>query len=327
MSLPTPDQIAATEPVIRPYIRRTPTVEIDGAELGLDAARLTFKLELYQHAGAFKSRGAFANLLLRKVPPPGVVAASGGNHGAAVAYAAMTLGIPATIFVPSICSPAKIDRIRSFGATLMVGGERYGDALAESERFAERSGALRVHAFDQHETILGQGTLGLELDQQAPGLDTVLVPIGGGGLISGVASWFAGRARIVGVEPELSPTLTRALEAGRPVDAPTDGIAADSLAPSRVGELNFPIAKRWVDRVILVTDDDIRQAQSRLWQTLRVVVEPGGATATAALLARRYQPRPGERVGVLLSGGNTVAVDFARQMTPVAADVASMAAR
>jgi threonine dehydratase len=257
---------------------------------------------------------------MRDVPDPGVVAASGGNHGAAVAYAAMKLGLPATIFVPSICSPAKIDRIRGYGATLVVGGDRYSDALVESERFAERSGALRIHAFDQEETILGQGTLGLELEEQVPSLDTVLVPVGGGGLLSGIASWYGGRVRIVAVEPELAPTLTRALEAGKPVDAPAGSIAADSLAPARVGERVFPIARQLVDRVLLVTDDEIRQAQAMLWQTLRVVAEPGGAATTAALLAGKYRPDPHEHVALVLSGGNTVAVDFARQAAVAGAD-------
>jgi threonine dehydratase len=292
-------------------------VDVDGRDLGIQAGPITCKLEQHQYAGSFKTRGAFANLLLRDVPKAGVVAASGGNHGAAVAYAAMKLGLPATIFVPSITSPAKLDRIREYGATLIVEGDRYADALTESEHFVERSGALRIHAYDQEETILGQGTLGLELEEQAPALDTLLVAVGGGGLLSGIASWYRGRVRIVAVEPELAPTLTRALAAGRPVDAPAGGIAADSLAPARVGERVFPIARRWVDRVLLVTDDEIQQAQATLWQALRAVAEPGGAAATAALLSGKYRPEPDERVGVVLCGANTVAVDFARQAAAV----------
>jgi threonine dehydratase len=308
----TRERIEAAERLIRPHIRRTPVIEIEGAELGLGPVRIGLKLELLQRSGSFKARGAFANLLMRDVPQAGVVAASGGNHGAAVACAAMTLGIPAKVFVPSISSPAKIRRIRDYGADLVVGGERYADALAASEAWAAGSGALPVHAFDQAETLLGQGTIGLELEQQAPRLDTLLVAVGGGGLIGGIAAWYAGRVRVVGVEPEAAPTLTRALAAGRPVDAETGSIAADSLAPRRIGETVFPIARRHVDRVVLVTDAAIRTAQETLWTALRVVAEPGGAAAFAALLSGGYRPRPGERVGIIVSGGNTTAVDFSR---------------
>ncbi|MBV8650777.1 MAG: threonine/serine dehydratase [Alphaproteobacteria bacterium] len=308
------EAIAATERLIRPHIRRTPVIEIGGADLGLDASlRLSLKLELLQHAGSFKPRGAFTNLLSRAIPKAGVVAASGGNHGAAVAFAAMRLGIPAKIFVPSVASAAKIKQIRDYGADLVVGGERYADALAASERWIETSGALRVHAFDQTETLLGQGTVGLEFEAQAPDLDTLLVAVGGGGLIGGVAAWYAGRrTRIVGVEPEAAPTLAKALAAGEPVDAEAGGIAADSLAPRRVGALMFPIARRHVEQVVLVPDSAIREAQETLWRVLRIVAEPGGAAVLAALLSGVYRPRPGEHVGLLICGGNTVAVDFSR---------------
>lgn len=304
------EAIRATEAVIRPHVRVTPIVRLDRADFGLAAGPLVLKLEHLQHAGSFKTRGAFANLLLRKVPAAGVVAASGGNHGAAVAYAAHRLGVPARIFVPTISSPAKIARIRSYGAELEIVGERYADALAASEAWVQRSGALAVHAFDQMETLLGQGTIGLELDEQAPELDTLLVAVGGGGLIGGIAAWFAGRVRVVGVEPEAAPTLFDALKAGRPVDAPAGGVAADSLAPRRVGELVFPIARAHVDHVALVGDDDIRRAQQALWDVLRLVAEPGGSATLAALLSGRYAPAAGERVGVLVSGGNTTAVSF-----------------
>ncbi|MBM3601837.1 MAG: threonine/serine dehydratase [Alphaproteobacteria bacterium] len=306
------DRIAATERVIRPHIRRTPVIEADAADFGLPPAKLAFKLELMQHAGSFKTRGAFANLLTRRVPQSGVVAASGGNHGAAVAYAAMKLGVHAKIFVPSISSPAKVDRIRGYGADLVVGGARYAEALAASMEWAERTGALPVHAFDQAETLLGQGTLGLEIDEQGAHIDSLLVGVGGGGLIGGIAAWFAGRIKVVGVEPEAAPTLTRALEAGRPVDAPAGGIAADSLAPLQVGRLMFPIAQSHVRRVVLVADDAIRNAQQALWKTLRVAAEPGAVAALSALLSGRYKPEPGERVGILVSGGNTTAVNFDR---------------
>jgi threonine dehydratase len=302
--------IEKTERVIRPHVRFTPVLEVDGGDLGLAARSLTLKLELLQQSGSFKARGAFANLLLRTLPAAGVVAASGGNHGAAVAFAAKALGARARIYVPTVSSPAKIARIRSYGAHLVVVGDRYADALAASEEWGRESGALAVHAYDQIETLLGQGTLGLELERQAPGLDTVLVAVGGGGLIGGVAAWYASRVTVIGVEPETAPTLTEALKAGGPVDAPAGGIAADSLAPRRVGALMFPIARAHVARVVLVPDDAIAAAQRRLWDTTRIVAEPGGAAALAALLCGAYVPAPGERVGVVLSGGNTTAVDF-----------------
>jgi threonine dehydratase len=224
----------------------------------------------------------------------------------------MRLKVPAKIFIPTITSQAKIDRIRSYGADLVITGERYADALAASEQWAAQSGALVVHAFDQPETLLGQGTIGLELDRQDAAIDSLLVSVGGGGLIGGIAAWYEGRVRLIGVEPELAPTLTRAFEAGRPVDADAGGIAADSLAPKRVGEHGFPIARRHVEQVVLVTDEQIRAAQETLWRVLRVVAEPGGAAAFAALLSERYRRQAGERVGVLVCGGNTVAVDFSR---------------
>ena len=306
------DRIAETYRIIRPYIRETPVINVDGADFGLGPARVSFKLELFQHSGSFKARGAFTNLLSRSIPQSGVVAASGGNHGVAVAYAAMKLNTAARIFVPTISSAAKIERIRGYGAELMVVGDRYADALAASESWVARSGALPIHAFDQTETLLGQGTVGLEFTNQAPDLDTLLVAVGGGGLIAGIAAWYAGRIKIIGVEPEASPTLFKAFEAGRPVDAETGGIAADTLAPRRVGEMVFPIAKKYVSGVVLVTDDAIRSAQETLWKTLRIVAEPGGAAASAALFSGRYCPEPQERVGVLVCGGNTIAVDFNR---------------
>jgi threonine dehydratase len=303
--------IARTYPLIRPYIRRTPVVEVEGSDFGVDGVTLVLKLELLQHSGSFKARGAFTNLLLREVPPAGVAAASGGNHGAAVAFAAMRLGKPARIFVPTVASPAKLDRIRGYGADLVVTGDRYADALAASEEWAAQSGALPVHAYEQVETLLGQGTVGLEFEEQDPALDSVLVAVGGGGLIGGIAAWYGGRAKVVGVEPELAPTLERALAAGRPVDAPAGGIAADSLAPRRVGELMFPIAQAHVSGVVLVPDEAIANAQAALWKVLRVVAEPGGAAALAAVISGRYPASRGERVGVLVCGANTTAVSFA----------------
>jgi len=306
------DAIAATAALIAPYVRRTPTISVESADLGLDCGTLQLKLELLQHTGSFKPRGAFASLLLRRIPEAGVVAASGGNHGAAVAYAAMKRGVPAKIFVPRVAAPTKIERIRSYGADLVVGGERYADALADSEAWAAQSGALPIHAYDQVETLLGQGSVGMEIEAQAPEIDSLLVAVGGGGLIGGIAAWFGGKVRVVGVEPEAAPTLYRALEAGEPVDAEAGGIAADSLAPRRVGRLMFPIAQRHVDRVVLVTDEAIAQAQTVLWRVLRLAAEPGGAAALASLLSGRYRPAPGERVAVLVCGSNPANLDFAK---------------
>jgi threonine dehydratase len=303
-------QIAAVEKIIRPHVRRTPILEAAGADFRLDSISLIFKLEFLQYAGSFKARGAFANLLTREVPKAGVVAASGGNHGVAVAFAAGKLGVPARIFVPNVASPEKIECIRRCGADLVIVGERYADALAASEAWTAQSGAMPIHAYDQLETLLGQGSVGLEFEQQCPMLDTLLVSVGGGGLIGGLAAWYSGKIKLIGVEPEAAPTLANALHAGHPVDSPAGGIAADSLAPKRVGELMFPIAQKYVEKVILVRDDEIAESQEALWSVLRVVTEPGGAAAFAALLGRRYQPAPGERVGVLLCGGNTTAVNF-----------------
>ena len=308
------EHIAATEQLIRPHIRRTPVFEALGSDFGLGTAQLIFKLELLQHSGSFKARGAFANLTMRRAPAAGVVAASGGNHGAAVAFAAMKLGVPAKIFVPKVASAEKVERIRGYGAELVIAGERYADALAASEQWVAQSGAMAVHAYDQIETLLGQGSVGLELEQQAPQVETLLVAVGGGGLIGGVAAWYSNRIKIIGVEPEAAPTLTLALRAGAPVDSPAGGIAADSLAPSRVGKLMFPIAQNSIERVVLVPDEAIEQAQQILWKQLRIVAEPGGAAALAALLSRRYVPAPDERVGILLCGGNTTAVNFSRSL-------------
>ena len=306
------ERISATENLIRPHIRRTPVIHLAGTDLGVRAGRVSLKLELLQHSGSFKARGAFANLLLRPVSAGGVVAASGGNHGAAVAYAAQVLGHAATIFIPSIASPAKVERIRGYGATLMIGGKDYDDALRASEGWASGHDALRVHAFDQEETLCGQGTLALELEEQAPDLDSLLVPVGGGGLLGGTAAWYGRKLRLIGVEPERCPTLTRASAAGRPVDAEVGGVAADSLGPRRVGELNYSIIRDALEQTVLVTDAEIHAAQVALWNQLRIVAEPGVATAIAALLSEKYRPRVGERTGVVISGGNTVAVNFDR---------------
>jgi threonine dehydratase len=339
------ETIAATYELIRPHVRRTPVIEVDATDFALEGRPIVFKLELLQHTGSFKPRGALASLLSRPVPPAGVVAASGGNHGLAVAFAAHKLGVPARIFVPNVSAATKRARIRELGADLVIAGERYADALAASQEFAAASGAMEIHAFDQPETLLGQGTVGLEIERQCSGglaqpeltssrrdemvaqraepgaqraeaviqcegLDTLLVAVGGGGLIGGMAAWFAGRVRLVAVEPGTAPTLYRAREAGRPVDAEAGGIAAESLAPRQVGQLMFPLAQKYVERAVLVEDDAIREAQQTLWRVMRLASEPGGAAAFAALLSGAYRPDAGERVGVVLCGSNTDAVKF-----------------
>jgi threonine dehydratase len=304
--------ISSVGSLIRPYLRRTPVIRIDRADFGLPPGPLVLKLEHLQHGGSFKARGAFANLLLRDVPDAGVVAASGGNHGAAVAYAAHTLDVPARIYVPQVSSAAKIDRIRGYGAHLVVTGDTYADALAASQDWAAASGALAIHAFDQRETILGASTLGTELQQQAPDAVTVLASVGGGGLIAGIAAAYAGRARVVGAEPEGAPTLTAALKAGRPVDAAMGSVAVDSLAPQRIGELTFPVIVSHLCEAVLVSDDAILGTQEMLWDRLRLVAEPGGCAALASLVSGQYRPAPGETVAVVISGANTTAVSFGR---------------
>jgi threonine dehydratase len=307
----TAPAVAEVEQVIRGHIRLTPTVTVDRAEFGLAPGPLTLKLEFLQHSGSFKARGAFTNLLLRDVPAAGVAAASGGNHGAAVAYAASVLGIPAHIFVPEVSSPAKISRIRGYGADLVVKGETYSDAYAICQEWIAANGALPVHAYDQAETILGAGTTGLELARQVPEAATVLASVGGGGLLSGIATAVSDRMRVIGAEPEDAPTMTAALAAGRPVDAATGSVAVDSLAPRRVGELTFAVTSQRARAIVLVSDDAIRSAQRLLWERARIVAEPGACAALAGLLSGAYSPEPDEHVAVVLSGANTGAVDFA----------------
>jgi threonine dehydratase len=306
----SPAQISAAAARIAPYVRRTPVLWADGAEFALPGIRLAFKCEFMQHSGSFKARGAFCNMLTRQAPAAGVLAASGGNHGVAVAYAAMRLKIPATIFVPRVASPAKIEQIKAFGARLEIIGERYADALAASLEYAHNSGAMQIHAYDQIETLQGQATVGKEFEEDAPQLDALLVSVGGGGLIGGIAAWYRGKIDLIGVEPELAPTLSYALNAGRPVDAPAGGIAADSLAPRQVGGLMFPIAQSFVAKTVLVSDDSIRAAQRALWNVLRVAVEPGGAAAFAALQSKVWPAEAGQSIGILLCGANTTAVNF-----------------
>jgi threonine dehydratase len=289
---------------IEPYIRKTPIIHLNPGEWD-SPAQLILKLEQLQYTGSFKLRGATNRILSQAVPKSGVIAASGGNHGAAVAYAARRLGYPAEIYVPEISPRAKVERLRSYGAQVSIVGSSFAEAQQACELRAAETGALVVHAFDQSEVVAGQGTIARELEQQVEGLDTVLVAVGGGGLIAGIASWFQGRVRVIGVEPELAPTMAEALKAQAPVDVSTGGIAADSLGARRVGQIAFEAASRFVDRVVLVSDDAIRSAQQTLWEDLRLIAEPGGATAIAGLLSRAYRPESGERVAVIICGANT----------------------
>jgi threonine dehydratase len=303
--IPTQDTIRAAYARIKSHVRRTPVIGVQAQDFGVTlAAPLALKLEFLQHTGSFKPRGAFNNLLSRPVPAAGVAAASGGNHGAAVAYAAQQLGHKAAIFVPDVSSPVKIARIRSYGADAHVGGARYADALEQCETFVAQSGALSVHAYDASETVAGQGSVGLEWEEDVPDLDTVLVAVGGGGLVAGIGAWYGRRVKVVGVEPEGSRALHASLEAGRPVDVTVESVAADSLGARNTGQLVYDIARASVDHVALVPDDAIVAAQRLLWDRLRVAAEPGGAAALAALISGTYKPRADEKVGVLLCGAN-----------------------
>jgi threonine dehydratase len=294
------DDVRAAAERIAGRVRRTPVLELGE----MDGASVVAKLELLQHTGSFKPRGAFNKLLSSEVPPAGVIAASGGNFGLAVAYAARQTGVPAEIFVPSTSPEAKVAKVRAQGATVHVVEGYYAEAQAALGARHEETGALLMHPFDQPEVIAGQGTIGIELDEQIPDMDTVLVAVGGGGLIAGIAAWFQRRVRVVGVEPVRCATMIAALEAGEPVVGEVGGVAADSLGSARVGDHVFPIVRDQVDRVLLVEDDAIREAQRTLWEDVHVIAEPGGAAAFAALRSGAYQPENDERVCVLVSGGN-----------------------
>jgi threonine dehydratase len=301
--------IESSASLIAPHVRVTPVMPLEGHAFG-SAAQLTLKLELLQHTGSFKARGAFTRMLSAPVPDAGVIAASGGNHGAAVAYAARQLGHVAEIFVPEPTPDVKVDRLRRYGARVTLIGADYAAAYAASRERAAHTGALEVHAYDQAAVIAGQGTLGRELQSQAD-LDTVLVAVGGGGLIGGIAAWFGGRVKVVAVEPERCPTLFSAVQAGQPVDIEVGGLAADALGARRIGRLAFDIAQQHVDSVVLVSDEEIRSSQRALWDSVRLLAEPGGATALAGLRSGKYQPAAGERVGVIVCGGNTDPAKFA----------------
>jgi threonine dehydratase len=285
------------------YVRKTPVMSLERHAWCIDA-QVILKLEQFQHAGSFKPRGAFNRILAHDIPDAGVIAASGGNHGVAVAYAAQQLGYHAEIFVPELCPPIKVERLRHYGAQVQLVGANYAEALAASEAQAAQTGALVVHAYDQPEVVAGQGTLGREMAEQIPDLDTILVAVGGGGLIGGIAAWFGHNARVLGVEPERAPTLHTALNAGMPVDVEVGGVAADSLGARRTGSVAFKVATQFVEEVLLVTDEAILDAQRHLWEDLRMVVEPGGATALAAVLSGSYRPLRGERIAIVLCGAN-----------------------
>jgi threonine dehydratase len=291
------------------HVRRTPVMALEEKAFGIDA-RIFFKLECLQHTGSFKPRGAFNCILSSKIGKPGVIAASGGNHGAAVAYAAHNLGHHAEIFVPVITPKNKVDRLQQYGASITITGNSYAEALAASRERALQTGAVAIHAYDDAHVLAGQGTLGMELEEQVRGLDSVLIAVGGGGLIGGVASWYQDRVRVIAVEPEHAPTLNKSLAAGRVVEVETGGVAADSLGARRVGELMFPIAQKFVLQSLLVSDEHIVEAQRVLWWELRLIAEPGGATALAALLSGVYKPHAGERVGVVLCGSNAELTTF-----------------
>lgn len=289
---------------IAPHVRRTPLLRLAAGDLALPHD-VVLKLELLQASGSFKPRGAFSRMLSAPLPAAGVIAASGGNHGAAVAYAARALGVPAEIFVPELTGAAKRARIEGYGARLVVGGATYDEARQASEARAAETGALMVHAYDQAEVLAGQGTVALEFQADAPELTHVLVATGGGGLIGGMAAWYAGSGtQVISVEPEGCPTLATALRQGRPAPAPVGGLAADSLGARQVGALMFEVARRHVAAAVLVPDSAIRAAQRLLWEAARVMAEPGGATALAALLCGAWTAPAGARVGVLVCGGN-----------------------
>lgn len=296
-------EVEAAWGLIRPHVRRTPVLELGPDSFGI-AAPLALKLEALQVSGSFKGRGAFHKLLASTVPAAGIVAASGGNHGAAAAYAARALGHKAEIFVPTIAAPAKVGRLQSYGAVVHQIGSVYAEARAASEKRAAETGALIAPAYEDPVVFAGAGSVALEFAEQAT-FDTLLVAVGGGGLIAGCAAAIGDRIKIVAVETEGTPTLHEALKAGRPVDVAISGIAADALGASRIGTPNFEIAQKLVRESVLVSDDAVRTTQQALWEALRLVAEPAGATGLAALISGAYRPAAGERVATLICGANT----------------------
>ena len=303
------DDVAAAAALLQQapagFLRETPLWRLPGALLGVDAAEVWLKLEQLQVSGSFKARGMLHRLLAQPIPASGVVVASGGNAGIATAAAARALGVRCEVFVPTISSPAKQARLRALGAELFVVGEAYAQALAACLARQQETGALLTHAYDQHEVVAGAGTLAREIEQQAGSLpDSLLVSVGGGGLIGGIAAWCEDRARVVALEPALAPTLFRAREAGEPVDVGVAGVAADSLGARRIGTIAWDITQRHVQTALLLDDGAIREAQQWLWRELRLAVEPAAALGLAALRCGAYRPQPDERVGLVICGGN-----------------------
>jgi len=292
-------EVEAAWQLIRPHIRRTPVVEFAAARTSV-----VLKLESLQVSGSFKGRGAFHKLLASKVPASGIVAASGGNHGAAAAFAAHALGHKAEIFVPTIANPAKVARLKSYHAVVHQVGAVYAEARAAADRRAAETGALVVQAYEDPEVFVGAGSVALEFAEQAQ-FDTLLVAVGGGGLIAGCAAAIGDKVRIVAVETEGTPTLYEARRAGHPVDVTISGIAADALGATRIGAPNFEVAQKLVAEAVLVSDEAVREAQRALWNELRVVAEPAGATGLAALRSGAYRRAAGERVATLVCGANT----------------------
>ncbi|MEM9321109.1 MAG: threonine/serine dehydratase [Pseudomonadota bacterium] len=299
---PTPAEIKAAATRLKGRIRRTPVLDLPTEVFGHP---LAFKLEQLQISGSFKVRGAFNNMLARDVPPAGVVAASGGNHGAGVAYAATNLGHPSKIFVPrAIAKEEKLARMRGFGAEVILTDGSVADCMSAYEAHAIETGALSVHPYDTLWTLAGQGTLAAEMEAQIEGLDTVLIAVGGGGLIGGVAAWFGDRVRVVGVETENTNTLKKSLAEGPEIETVPSGISAGSLGGPRLGDLPYLIAKERIETALLVPDAAVFEAGRLLWEATRMVVEPGAATALAAITSGAYVPEPDERVAVLLCGSN-----------------------
>ena len=304
----TPDDIRRAAERIAPHVHRTPLWKLPSGALGLPASAPAFevwlKLEHLQRSGSFKARGMFNRLLSNTIPAAGVIAASGGNAGIATALAAQALGVPAEIFVPSISSLAKRERLAALGAHVVVGGDAYADALEACEARQRETGALMTHAYDQLEVVAGAGTLAREIELDAGRPDAVLVSVGGGGLIGGIAAWFEDRCRVIALEPALAPTLHAALAAGIPVDVPVGGIAADSLGARRIGAIAWGVARRHVAQSILLTDDAIRAAQRFLWREFKLAVEPAAALPLAALQSGAVKPAADERVCLIVCGAN-----------------------
>ena len=316
----TPDDITHAAARIAPHVRETPLWTLPSSALGLPAGTPEFevwlKLEHLQRAGSFKARGMFNRLLANTIPAAGAIAASGGNAGIATALAAQALGVPAEIFVPSISPLAKRERLAALGATVVVGGDAYADALAACEARQRETGALMTHAYDQVEVVAGAGTLAREIERQGGLPDAVLVSIGGGGLIAGIAAWVASRSRVIALEPELAPTLHSARAAGAPVDVSVGGIAADSLGARRIGAIAWDVAQRHVADALLLSDDAIGKAQRFLWREFKLAVEPAAALPLAALQSGAIRPRAGERVCLIVCGANLDPATLSGAATP-----------